>query len=225
MKRARTSFSRTATSTEPTAERWNRCSSVDYGKADHCHEDIEGPGAVEIGDAPVGANHAAEAVLAAGEVRPAEGDGEGNRRHRQCQQREIDAAPSQNQKAEACRHDADEENGKGGRQQELAREEMALRQHRRIGADAEEGAVAEGNEAGVSDEDVQRHGGDGEDHNVRRRGQRQADRQHEDGQDDERRDGREKIAEGRGHRITRISGCVRRRGRAGRTSSTSTISR
>ncbi len=70
----------------------------------------------------------------------------------------------------------DDHDGEHQRDHDLARKPVALRQRRGIAREPEERAVAERDEAGVADEDVEPHAGHGEDHDVGRGGQRQADR-------------------------------------------------
>jgi hypothetical protein len=55
--------------------------------------------------------------------------------------------------------------------------QVALDQRRRVGRKTEPGAVAERDEAGVADQDVQGHAGHGEDHDFRGRGHGEAERE------------------------------------------------
>ena len=99
MKRARCSFSRMATSTLPTGERWKRQRMTSDDEGDRRHERVvDGSARVEIDPADDGPMMPPSPSLAAGDRRPAEGDSIQHRRERQRQQREIDAAPAQNQR-------------------------------------------------------------------------------------------------------------------------------
>src|SRR3546814_17347550 len=59
---------------------------------------------------------------------------------------------------------------------------MTLRQGGRVGADSEPGGVAEGDQAGKADQDVEAGGGDGENDQHRRGVHRQADERQDEGQ-------------------------------------------
>ena len=168
-------------------------------EAENGDEAVEGPAIVEIDEAVVRPDDAAKAVLSAGQLGPAERHRVHDRGERQGQEREIDAAPAQDDEAGDSGRDRHEEKREQHGQQHLSGQGMALGEHGGIGADAEEGAVAEGDEAGMADQDVQRHGRDGEDHHVGRRGQGEADGQHEQRQHDQRRCGHEKGAQFGGH--------------------------
>ena len=75
------------------------------------------------------------------------------------------------------------------RDHDVAGKPVALRQRGRIGGKPEERAVAERDEPGVADQDVQPHAGDGEDHHVGRGGERQSDGGQHEGQRQQRRGG------------------------------------
>ena len=60
--------------------------------------------------------------------------------------------------------DGDDDRRQQQRQQDVAAEPVALDQPRRIGADAEPGAVAERDQPGIADAEVEPHRGDGERH-------------------------------------------------------------
>ncbi len=128
---------------------------------------------------------AAEAVLAAGHFGPAERHRIQHCRKRQRQQREIHAAPPQDQESERrrnCRHDQD---AGDGRAEKRVMHQVALDQRRRVGRKTEPGAVAERDEAGVADQDVQGHAGHGEDHDFRGRSHGEAEREQHRRQDQE----------------------------------------
>src|SRR5438105_8149586 len=98
---------------------------------------------------------------------------------------------------------------------------MALRERRGICAEAEPGAVPKRNEAGVADEDVERHAGDRKDHDVGCARQREtAGEQCERKNDKHRRSDRKTLHRGYSKRRIRSPSSPR-----GRISSTSTISK
>ena len=162
-----------------------------------------------------GPHHAAEPALAAGHRGPAERDGEQHRGERERQQREIDAAAAQDEKAGEPGEDRDRRDREQRRDHDVAGKPVALRQRGRIGGEAVERAVAERYEAGGADQDVQPHAGDGEDHHVGRGGERQPDgEQHEAAAPAATRRRRAAAYISAASRVTRTSGCVRRTGRA-----------
>ncbi len=121
-------------------------------------------------------NDTADAILAAGHIGPAERYGIKHRRQCQRQQREVHAAPPQDEKAERYCDQYDNKDGANRRTEERSRHHVALEQCRGISRKPEPRAVAERHQPGISDENVQRHAGDTEHHNFRRRRRRQAER-------------------------------------------------
>ena len=127
------------------------------------HEIVEGVRAgqdVELEEAEVDrlAREAAQAVVAAGERAPLEGDvvehlAEGDRHHG-----EIDAAPPHDQQAEDRAADAAEQDAAEHRERR-ARRQIFQRQPGAIGAEPEIGGVAEGQHAGEAEQEVERHRG------------------------------------------------------------------
>ena len=85
----------------------------------------------------------AETVLAAGDFRPAKRHRIEHRRQRQRQQREIHAAPPQDQESERGCNRRHDQNARDGRPEERVRHQVALDQRRRIGRKPEPCAVAE----------------------------------------------------------------------------------
>src|SRR3546814_793961 len=151
-------------------------------EGDRCAESVVGPAVAQI-DRPEGAaREAAEAVLAAGDLGPAERDGVAEGRQRQGHQREVDAAPTQHEDADDRRQRRDQRHCQQDRQQDLVGQPMPLRQGGRVGADSEPGGVAEGDQAGKADQDVEAEGGDGENDQHRRGVHRQADERQDEGQ-------------------------------------------
>ncbi len=150
-----------------------------HQEGDYCDQDVVVDPAVETQAEVARPGDAAEAVLAAGHRGPAEGDDVEHRRQGERQQREIDAAPAQDQHAEQAGNDDDEADRQQHRQDEAVREQVALCEAGGVGGKAEPGAVAERDEAGVADQHVERHAGDGEDHHLGRRGHGEADRRHD----------------------------------------------
>src|SRR5581483_7775987 len=135
----------------------------DDGEADQ-HEIIERPVVVQDVEAQEAeldrlARKAAQAVVAAGERRPLEGDviehlAEGDGDHG-----EIDAAAMHHQRAEQRAGDAAKE--RSHEQAERRREgEKFERQAAAISAQSEPGGVAEGEHAGEAEQEVDRHGGE-----------------------------------------------------------------
>ena len=190
-------------------------------EADRRHEDVVEPGLAQIDSEHDRTHEAAEAVLAAGERGPAEGDGVQKRRQRQGQQGEIHAAAAQDQEADEPRHDEHEGEREQRGQDEAVREPGALRQRRRIARKPEEGAVPERDQAGVADEDVEAETGDGEDDHIDRRRQGQAGGEQSKRQSDEGGGGGEEgpgiLAHGR-HSKRRMRSPNRPRGRTSRIS-------
>ena len=159
---------------------------VEHGKPDQRDHDIEGERVVEADRPDAAALQAAEAVFAAGHLAPAEGDGVGQRGERQRQQREVDAAPAQDDDARDRRQHGYRDHRQQQRQPDLAAEPVQLDQARGIGADAEPGGVAERHQPGVADAQIERRGRDRENHYRDRGVQRQVEQLHDERQRDQR---------------------------------------
>ena len=130
---------------------------VENGEPDQRDDDVIGQRIVEIERPDAAALQAAEAVLAAGDVAPAERDRIAERGQRQRQQREVDAAAAQDDDADDGRGDRDEHHRQQQRQPDIAAKPVELHQSRGIGADAEPGAVAERHQPGVADAEIEAH--------------------------------------------------------------------
>ena len=137
---------------------------IEHAEAEHGDDDVIVQRIVEAEWPDAATLQAAEAILAAGDRGPAEGDGVGQRRQRQRQQREIDAAPAQDDEADEGRDHSDDDRRQQQRQEDVVVEPVALDQPGRIGADAEPGAVAERDQPGVADAEVEPHRRDGKRH-------------------------------------------------------------
>ena len=120
---------------------------------------------------------AAKSVLAAGHFGPAKRHRIKHRRERQRQQREIDAAPPQDQEAERHGNHCDNCNADDGRAEERIVHPVTLQQRGRVGREPKPGAVAKGHEAGMSDQNVQRHAGQRVSDDFGRRGHGEAERE------------------------------------------------
>ena len=187
---------------------------IEHAEAEHRDDDVIVQRIVQAERPDAATLQAAEAVLAAGDVGPAERDGVGQRRQRQRQQREIDAAPAQDDEADEGRDNGDDDGREQQRQEDIVVEPVALDQPRGIGAEAEPRAVAERDQAGIADAEVEPHRGDRERHHrgagvEREPEQIQAEWQHETPS--------AAISSGRYFRrcrVIRTSRCVRRAGRA-----------
>ena len=140
---------------------------------------------IEIKSEDRRADDAADAVLAAGHIGPAERHGVKHRRQRQRQQREIDPAPPQDEKAERHRDQHNNEDGPDRRTEERSRHQVALKQRRSIGGQPEPGTVTERHQPGVADKNVQRHAGDTEHDDFGGRCHRQAERDQHRRQDEQ----------------------------------------
>ena len=158
---------------------------VQHGEAYQRDHDVEGEAIVEAERSDAAALQAAQAVLAAGHVAPAKRDGVGERGKRQRQQREVNAAPPQDEHADEGRYDGDEDHRQKQRQPDLVAEPVQLDQSRGIGADAEPGAVAERHQPGVADAQVEPHGRDRQDDDHGRRIQSQSEHLHGERQRDQ----------------------------------------
>ena len=122
---------------------------------DDRREAIENHLVVEIDGADHRARDAAQSRLAASEFGPAEREKERERGECQSQQRKIDAATPQRQKAD---DQAEERGGRDGEQHrpyETVVEPMQLRQRRGIRGKAEEQAVSEREEPGVAEQQIE----------------------------------------------------------------------
>ncbi len=159
---------------------------VQHAERDQGDDRVVDERVVEGDRTDAAAREAAETVLAAGDLGPAEGDGVGERRERERQQREVHAAPTQDEDAHDGGERGDEHHREQDRDRDLVVEPVLLDERGGIGADAEPGAVAEGREPGEPDEQVEAHRRDGEDHHHRGRVHRQADHAHDERQGDER---------------------------------------
>ena len=200
---------------------------IEHAEAEHGDDDVIVQRIVEAERPDAAALQAAEAVLAAGHRGPAEGDGVGQRRQRQRQQREIDAAPAQDDEADEGRDDGDDDRRQQQRQQDVVAEPVALDQPRRIGADAEPGAVAERDQAGVADAEIEPHRGDRERHHHGAGVERQADQIQRERQRDDGKRGQPAAADiwRRSWLVIRTSRYVRRAARAGAPAAPETSAR
>ena len=137
---------------------------IEHGERDYRNDDVIVERVIEVVRPDAAALQAAEAILAAGQFGPAERGGVSQRRQRQRQQRKIHAAPPQDDDAYegCCRRDHDHRQQQ--RQPDLAAEPVELDQPRRIGADAEPGAVAERHQPGIADAEIEPHRRDGQRH-------------------------------------------------------------
>ncbi len=95
---------------------------------------------------------------------PAKRDGKGQRSQGQGQQRKIDPAPAQDQETHQQRQHGREQQGKRKGQQDLPLEPVQLSQGCGIAANTKPGALAKRNQAGVTHQQVQAHGSQGQDH-------------------------------------------------------------
>ena len=138
--------------------------SVQHAERNQGDQDVVGQRIVEIDGPDAAALQAAEAVLAAGHLAPAEGDGVGERRQRQRQQREIHAAPAQDEASHDGRQHGDQCHGEQDREPDLPVVPVLLDQRGGIGSDAEPRGMAERREAGVADQQVEPQPRDGQDH-------------------------------------------------------------
>jgi hypothetical protein len=196
----------------------------DDERADRGDERVVAPGRVERHAGEGRAHDAAQPVLAAGHLGPAEGDREEHRRQREREQREIDAAPTQDEDAEHRRGRDHDDEPERERQQEAARKELALRDGRRVSAEPEPRAVPERREAGVPDEHVERHAGEREDDDLGRRGHAEPDGGERERQRDERDRGDDQVP-ALGHRGYSKRWMRSPNSPRGRTSRTSNIRR
>jgi hypothetical protein len=144
------------------------------GEADRRDHAVIRPVIFEVDAEHARARHSSEPALAAGELGPAIGNGEQQRGERQREQREVDSATAQNERARQRRRHRNEQDRKQRRQDDVAGKPVPLAERGRVGAEPEPGAVPERDESGIADENVQPHAGDGEDHHIDGRAQRQA---------------------------------------------------
>ena len=132
----------------PTGERWKRQSRHSDREADRGHEPVVGPRAAEID-----AEHDAGAMTPPSPfsppvtVGPAERDGIQHRGERERQQREIDAAPAQDQQAAASAKSDDRRARTSAGMTKSPGNQWRCDSAGRIGRQAEQRAVAERDEA------------------------------------------------------------------------------
>jgi len=131
------------------------------------------------------AGDAAKPVLTAGNFRPAKRNRIEHRRQRQRQQREIDAAPPQDQIAERGRNYRDDQGACNGGTEKRIMHPVALDECGRIGREPKPGAMAKRHQPGIADQDVERHAGDCEDHDLGGRRHREPERKQDLWQHDE----------------------------------------
>ncbi len=137
---------------------------IKEAQAKHRDDDVVVQRVIEIEGSEMAALQAAKAVLAAGQIAPAECGGVGEGRQCQRQQREVNAAAAQDDDADECRRHGYHDHRQQQRQPDLAAEPVELDQPCGVGADAEPGAVTERYEAGVADTEIEPHRRDGERH-------------------------------------------------------------
>ena len=160
---------------------------VDDEEGDHRDERVVGRVALQPEADDVGPDDAAKTVLAAGHGRPAEGHDVHHGGQRHGQQREVDAAPAQDEIAEAHGDERDQDQGATIGSSIEPGISFALQQRGDIGAKPEPGAMSERDEARIPDENVERHAGHGEDDDLGRRRDAEADRLQRERKRDERR--------------------------------------
>ena len=155
---------------------------IEHAECDQRDQDVVGARLVEIDRPDAAALEIAETVLSARHVAPAEGDRVGQRRERECQQREVHATPAQDEKTDHERENRDKQHREDDRDRDLTRKPSQLRERGRVGADAEPCAVAERRQPGVADEQIEPESRDGEDHHDRGGAGGQAERAHRERQ-------------------------------------------
>ena len=104
---------------------------------------------------------------------------------RECQKREVNTTPTQNQKPERNRDQNDDEDRTEGRPEERSGHHIALKQCCSVGGKAEPGAVAKRHQPRMTDEDIQCHTGDAEHDDFGRRGYGEAKGNHQRRQDNQ----------------------------------------
>ena len=139
---------------------------VTHGHADRRDDPIVDVVGFEIELEHRRAGHAAQSALASGELGPAVTDGEQQRGQGKREQREIDAAPPENQRSGDERGPGNENNREQEGKDVPAGKPVPLTQRRGIGAESEPGAVTERDEAGVADQHIESHAGNGERHHI-----------------------------------------------------------
>ncbi len=180
------------------------------------HEHVIGQRCVKIQPADDRTPDSAKAIFAARYRRPPECDGIKHGGEREREQREINAAPAQDERAEGRRDQRHEANAHQNRNKEAAGKKFTLRDAGGVGGEPEPGAVAERDKAGISDEYIERHTGHGIDDDFRRRSDAEPHHRHEEWQRDQAGGGDEERCERADHHgITRTAGYVRRTIRAG----------
>ena len=108
----------------------------------------------------------AQPILPAGEGRPPEGHREDQGREGEREQGEVDAAPAQGQEADDQAHRRGEEGAEGDGREHVAGQVVDLHERGGIGSQPEEGAVAEGKETRVAQEQVEAQAHQGEDRDL-----------------------------------------------------------
>ncbi len=124
-----------------------------------------------------GTGDAAKPVLAAGDLGPAKRHHIEHRGQCECQQREVYPAPSQDQVAERRRDRSNHNQPKQRRPDKRSRHQAALGDGRGIGRKPKPGAMAERHQSGMTDQDIERHAGQCENHDLGRGGHGEAHRQ------------------------------------------------
>ena len=155
----------------------------DHG--DHRDEHIKGPGIVELESKDRASLDAAQTVLAAGQRRPAVGDGEGQCAQRQGEQREIHALATQDDGAQHQRGDQHQTQRQDQRGQHRVGEEALLQDSHCVAAQAEPGTVSERHQPSVTQEQVQAQADHGQQHAVDGGGHGQTARLQDKGQQDQ----------------------------------------
>ena len=162
-----------------------------HRESDQRDQSVVDPAVLEVDAEPVGAGYAAQSVFAAGKCRPAEGNRIRQRGERECEQRKIDAAAAQHEKSDDDAGDGEERKREQRRPQHGSRKPVPLRERRRIRAEPEPGAVAEGDEPGMANQHIERHARDGKDHHIGGAGHRQSAREQRERQHDHRHPGQD----------------------------------
>ena len=187
---------------------------ADGEKSEAGDHPVVGPRAGEIDAEDRGPHHAAKAALAAGHRGPAERDREQHGGEREGEQREIDAAAAQDQKARQPREHRDDEHREQRRDDDVAGKPVALRQRGGVTRETKERAMAKRDETSVANQNVQPHAGHREEDDIGRGGQREAERKQHERQREQRDGGDQQRNDFGCIALTRTSGCVRRTIRA-----------
>ena len=196
----------------------------DHHEADPGDDRVVDAGPREVHAEDGRARDGAEPALPAGERSPAVGDGEEQRRQRERQEREVHAAAAEDQRPEEEGADAHQGGGKEHGEDEPFRHQPPMDQPGGVGAHAEPGAVAERDEAGVAEQEVEAEADERVDHAVGRGDDREAHGGERGGQHEEAGAGHEerRPAADRGrprHSSRSMRSPIRPRGRTSRTSS------